>query len=111
MYNRYIQEIKRYLMDYFEHILENDLCEVLYDSEIDPEFSAVTFVNHLICYIDLLKFYNEEIKFYDLKSFFEYCNYTDEEYKKFENLYSKEKEYYVGRIFENTGDGSMIDKK
>ena len=34
-----------------------------------------------------------------------------EEYKKFENLYSKEKEYYVGRIFENTDDGTMIDKK
>ena len=26
-------------------------------------------------------------------------------------LNSKEKEYYVGRIFENTADGTMIDKK
>ena len=99
MSREYIDEIKAYLFNYFESVLDNDFCNVIYDSETDPKFSAVSAANHLICYIAFMKHCGEEIKFDSIESFLKSSHYSDDEYEKFKILYTKELEYYVGKVF------------
>lgn len=80
--------------------LERNIWDVIYDSEEDPEYSAVTTTNMIKCYIDVLKCLGEDVPYSTVKEYIRYKDgYTEEEYNIFEEKRKKEAEYYIGEIF------------
>lgn len=72
---------------------------VLSDSEADPEFSAVTANNQIKIYIDIMKELGKPCPYDDVKGYFKFEAYTEEEYQIFENKRIKESSYYIGKQF------------
>ena len=80
--------------------IDRYICNVIYDSEEDPEYSAVTTSNMIKCYIDVLKCLGEDVPYSTVKEFIRHNDcYTEEEYNIFEEKRKKEAEYYRGEIF------------
>lgn len=91
-------------LEYLLNAVRDDLCcnfiyDVLNDSEEDPHYSAVTATNRIKCYIDVMNSIGKELPYNDVKGFFNYYSFTEEEYQKFESSRKKESEYYTGKQF------------
>ena len=90
-----IEKLKYLLSD-----TENEICRlidsVLKDSELDPHYSAVTSVNYIKCYIEISNQLGERMPYTNVKEFFDFNAYTEDEYKAFEEKRKKESEYYQG---------------
>lgn len=94
-----IEEKILYLMNFIDDYMEKAVYEVLADSKEDPQYSAVTTANIIKCYIDVMKHFDAELPYSDIKEYFEDSLFTAEEYKAFENSRIKESEYYIGKIY------------
>lgn len=77
-----------------DEYLYDSIDEVLNDSETDPHFSAVAVSNMIKCYIEIEKQLGTKLPYADVKTYFEFCAYTEDEYKLFETRRRKESEYY-----------------
>lgn len=77
----------------------NFIYDVLNDSEEDPHYSAVTATNRIKCYIDVMNSLGNKLPYHDVKGFFQYYDFSEEEYQQFESSRKKESEYYIGKQF------------
>ena len=93
------QEKLLYLLKFIDDYIESSVYEVLKDSKEDPHSSAVTTTNIIKCYIDVMKHFDVELPYSNVKEYFEDNLFTDEEYKAFEDSRIKEAEYYIGKIY------------
>lgn len=94
-----IQEKIMYLLKFVDDYMEHSVYEVLQDSEEDPHYSAVTTTNIIKCYIDVMKHFNVELPYSNVREYFEDNLFTDEDYIQFEASRVKEEEYYIGKIY------------
>ncbi len=76
--------------------IEEFVDQVLDDSEIDPEYSAVTAANVIKCYIQIETDLGCAPPWDSVEGFFRFNGYTDEEYQRFEEKRQKESQYYIG---------------
>lgn len=89
-----------YLLWHMGFEIDRYICNVIDDSEEDPEYSAVTTSNMIKCYIDVLKCLGEDVPYSTVKEYIRHKDwYTEEEYNIFEEKRKKEAEYYRGEIF------------
>ena len=88
-----------YLLSFCEDYIQDLVYNVIDDSEEDPHYSAVTANNLIKCYVDVMKYFKNEVPFSDIKSFFDYNLLDVEKYKKFEKSREIENNYYVGKIW------------
>lgn len=91
-------------LEYLLNAVCDDLwCDYIYsvldDSEDNPYYSAVSAANQIKCYIAVMNSIGKELPYNDVKGFFEYYSFTEEEYQKFESSRKKEAEYYTGKQF------------
>lgn len=87
-----------YLLDHCEIdlIIWDLINNVLNDSETDPHYSAVAVTNIIKCYIELMDELDEKLPYNSVEGFFDFNAYTEDEYKIFEEIRSKESKYYRG---------------
>lgn len=85
-----------YVLNFIDDYLNDFIYEILNDSKEDPHYSAVTATNIIKCYIDVMKDLGKSLPYSDVKSYFDFNVYTDEEYNAFEKSRKKESEYYRG---------------
>jgi len=90
------KEKLKYLMLNMPAYINGLIEEVLTDSLTDPHYSAVFASNTIKCYIRVMQDIGEELPFQDVKGYFEFNVYTEEEYNQFEKLREKESAYYRG---------------
>lgn len=87
----------QYLLRYTKHCVDELICCVLEDSLADPEYSAVTAQNLVICLIRAQKMcgnadFPETVREYFLRN----GNYSIDEFVEFERKRSAESLYYRG---------------
>ncbi len=87
-----------YLMRHTESDIEALIYHVLEDSETDSHYSAVTAVNMIYCYIDVMDSLGKSVGYNDHIGFLDAILLTDEEKDKFESKRKKELKYYTGDI-------------
>lgn len=90
----------KFLLSYIENSLPTEIDNVLNDSESDPHFSAVyvsKLIKSLIFTIENYKI--SDLHFSDIKEYFAYLDYSDEEYEIFEKKRLIESQYYIGEQF------------
>ncbi len=75
-------------------VIEELIDNVLSDSETDPHYSAVAATNKIKCYIEIMNELGEKISYQNVKEFFDFNAYTEEEYQQFEESRKKESVYY-----------------
>lgn len=68
--------------------------EVLNDSRIEPEYSAVATSNLIKCYIFVMTSIGEKLPYSDVKGCFDFNGYLPEEYRLFEESRETESRYY-----------------
>ena len=74
--------------------------DVMNDSEEDPEYSAVTLNNLIICYIRCQKALDASFPIYTVRDYFlSTAFYTEADYISFEEKRKKERAYYIGEQF------------
>ena len=95
--NHAFQEAMMYLMWFVDHHIDESICNVLEDSLEDPQYSAVTTTNMILCYISVMKELQKDIPYVDVKGYFLHKQYSNEERKKFEDSRLKESSYYIGK--------------
>lgn len=89
-----------YLMRHTAYDIDDLVEKVLNDDEKDPEYSAVTAVNMLTCYIHVMRRLGEEVPYANVEEYFAYSWRSPEEYRRFIESARKESAYYHGRIFD-----------
>ena len=89
---RYMLKIQHYDI---ELLIEN----VIYDSEEDPHYSAVTATNLVKCYIEIMGGLGENLPYNDVEGFIRNIGFSEQEYFLFEEKRKKESEYYLGEQF------------
>ncbi len=92
-----------YILEFVDYSISQFIDEVLDDSETDPEFSAVTLSNTIICYIDLLKATKGD-SFQSLYEFFLSHGYSEDDFKIFKQKREKESVYYNGKQYKDVKD-------
>lgn len=98
-----VDEKLNYILEFVDDSITEFIDEVLEDSESDPEFSAVTLSNTIICYINLLKI-NKCNPFHSLYEFFLSHGYSEDEFKIFKQKREKESSYYNGKQYDDVKD-------
>ena len=102
MKNNQINEKLLYLMGFIVDDIEVLINKVLADSESEPQWSAVTAENMILCYIDVMRKAGVSLPFCDVAGCFADCGFTECEYEKFEQKRKKEAQYYIGKQFRKT---------
>ena len=92
-----------YILEFVDYSITQFVDEVLEDSEIDPEFSAVTLNNTIICYGDLLKDAECE-SFQSLYEFFLSHGYSETDFENVRQKREKESVYYNGKQYKDLKD-------
>ena len=85
-----------YVLYHFVPRIEKLANDVLFDSEVDPNYSAVVLCSMICSYLFLRKEIEPD---YDIHSYQEYLKqvgFTSKEIRKIEKKRLKESEYYVG---------------
>lgn len=95
--NHISQEAILYLMRFVDNHIEESICNVLEDSLEDPQYSAVTTANMILCYISVMRELQKDIPYTDIKGYFLHNQFSNDEWEKFENCRLKESPYYVGK--------------
>ncbi len=88
-----IEKLK-YLLNDMEDVIGRLIDNVLSDSETDPHYSAVAATNKIKCYIEIMSELNVDLPYRNVKEFFDFNAYTEEEYRLFEESRKKESVYY-----------------
>jgi len=83
--------------------------EVLGDSDDEPEFSAVTLNNIVICYIRLLRKLNTKDVFLSVKDFFIMRGYDESDYLIFKKKLYIESKYYIGKMYNEIDNNQSVD--
>ena len=94
------KEATLYLMRFIEQYIEESICNVLEDSQEDPEHSAVTTANVIMCYIEAMKTLDIALPYTDVKGYFLHNNFSQQDWEKFESSRQKESVYYTGKQWE-----------
>lgn len=90
-----IEKLK-YLLNIMENYIIDLVDKVLADSETDPHYSAVSATNRIKCYIQIMNELGERMPYSNVKEFFQFNAFTEEEYERFEAIRKKESVYYRG---------------
>lgn len=88
-----------YLLNYLENCLASAVCDVLLDSQEDPQFSAVTVSNLIKCYIDIKYSLGQQTSFNSVEEYLHYNCFTTAEIQAFEEKRAREESYYMGKQF------------
>ena len=113
--NQTSQEDLLYLMRFVDNQIEESICNVLEDSLDDPQHSAVTTANMILCYISVMRALQRALPFTDIKGYFLHNQFSIEDWEKFEKSRQKESSYYIGKQWKpedrktgGQGDGSVV---
>ena len=85
-----------YLLQFVDGYLSNLIYNLFSDSQEDPHYSAVVVSNIIKCYIQVEKDIGNNLPFANVKEFFIFNGYTEDEYDQFEAIRKKESKYYQG---------------
>lgn len=95
-----IVDAQKYLLKYIRYYIDKLMDNVVDDSEEDPEYSAVTLNNLIICYIRCEQALDHSFPISTVRDFFLFTGfYTLTSYLNFEEKRKKESAYYVGEQF------------
>jgi hypothetical protein len=97
-----IREQLLYLLKFINYDIGNLVGNVLEDDEKDPDYSAVTAINMLACYMNIMRWLEEELPYSNVKEYFSYSWLKSGEYKRFMKSAKKESAYYRDKIFDET---------
>ncbi len=92
-----------YLFEFVGYWVTDFIDEVLYDSETDPEFSAVTANNIIICYIHFLESNNCNPP-QSIYEFFISQGYSEDDFELFKKKRDKESVYYRSKQYNDVKD-------
>ena len=70
--------------------------QVLDDSKVEPEYSAVATANVIKCYVQIMEEIGEKRPYNNIEEFFAFNGYTKDEYLLFEERRKNEAQYYNG---------------
>lgn len=84
-----------YLLNFLDYSIGKYIDDIMEDSQEDPEFSAVTLNNLILCYIHFLNRIEKD-SVQTVREVFELHGYTEDEFLSFEKKRIKEAEYYNG---------------
>lgn len=98
-----VDEKSKFILEFVDYSITQFIDEVLDDSETDPEFSAVTLSNIIVCYISLLKANNCDYS-QSLYEFFLSHGYSENDFKIFKQKRDKESAYYNGKQYKDVKD-------
>lgn len=90
--------VKEFLCDFDKYIVEF-IYLVLNDNSDDPDWSAVAAINMIKCYIDIESEIGVTLPYKNVRGFFEYYGFNQEQYTLFETMRSHESGYYRGVQF------------
>jgi len=97
--NNNLTELK-YLLRYTDYCIEELLDKVMADNRDDPEYSAVTLRNLIICLLRVNHILDDSYPIMNVKEYILATQYyTEEDYMAFEENRLKESTYYVGVQF------------
>ena len=96
-----------YLMHFLERDIEESICGVLDDSLDDPHYSAVTTANMIVCYIMSMKALEMPVPYTDVKGYFFYNHFSEEDFLRFETSRKKESAYYAGYQWDTKTGGGL----
>lgn len=88
-----------YILGIVQCQIDKNIWAVIYDSEEDPQISAVTTTNLIKCWLELKDNIGEPTGVNTLQEYFDYVSLPDEDYEIFERKRKKESEYYNGEQF------------
>lgn len=90
----------RYVLGHLCYYIELFLDDVMEDSESDPQYSAVTAFNLIICYIRIQKALDPMYPIQTVKEFVLGTQYYSErDYEQFEQKRNSESTYYLGEQY------------
>lgn len=93
-------EALEYLLQHIEYYVSRFMDDVMEDSEEDPEYSAVTLNNLILCVIRLQKMLDDTYPIQTVREYFlETHFYTEKDFERFEENRKKESLYYIGKQF------------
>ena len=90
----------RYLLKFMDEYIEQTVYSVLEDSEENPEFSAVTATNLIICYIRVLNSLHIACSYSSVNEYLRSICLTPDEIEVFMKKRTKEAQYYIGNQYE-----------
>ena len=88
-----------FIINYIGSELPTIIEKVIYDSDTDPQYSAVYTNNLIKAYIELSLSNKLVRSFSSVKDYFDFSGFTLEEYGIFENKRKRESEYYIGEQY------------
>lgn len=88
-----------YLDNFIVWYIQELILNVLNDSEDEPEYSAVTANNLIKCHIDVSKELKKCVPYDDVKGFFTWCNFTQDDFELFEKKLKIESLYYRSKQY------------
>ncbi len=101
-------EATLYMLDWMDYMVERFVWEVLDDSETDPQYSAVTANNTIICYAAAARENGLTVRYGSTEQYFASKHLPEEAYRLFMRKLEREKDYYVGKIW--TWDMIKLDE-
>jgi len=90
------KEKLKYLLNMVYPSIEMFVEQVLDDSKVDPEYSAVAAANVIKCYVQIMEEIGEKRPYNNIEEFFAFNGYTKDEYQLFEESRKNEAQYYNG---------------
>lgn len=93
------EEKLKYLLVHLDDFIEKRIYDVLEDSDTDPEYSAVTTLNLIHCYLSVAVDLGIEECTDTVKYMHQRC-FSQEEISKFMVKKEKEASYYIGKQYE-----------
>ena len=87
-----------YLLNHTCFYMEDLLWRVLEDSEQDPHYSAVTTLNLIKCYIDVMSDMGKQLPYQNAEGYLDHC-LSEEEKALFKKKYETEIQYYIGEVY------------
>lgn len=87
------------ILHIFDFTIDELIDNVLYDSETDPHYSAVTARNCIIWYIQVMKDMGVPLPYSDCEGYFKHAWYSKKQYRLFEKKRIKESAYYQGKQY------------
>lgn len=94
-----VTQATNYLLDRFFVWLKQYIADVITDSEEDPQYSAVTLCNEIICYCHVVGAAKANCPIRSVREFFKVAGYSVAAYNLFEVSRNKESAYYIGKQF------------
>ena len=85
-----------YLLNHLDHYIEQTIFEVLNDSDYDPQYSAVTLYNLLVCYLDVTHSLGLNDNIASPEAYMRNKCFTEDEILLVKKKKEKESKYYIG---------------